>query len=452
MAFALFFGPAWAQRTELKPGWNLFSPEQDVEIGRQVSTEAEKQMQSLNDSRVDAYLSQLARRLAEKAPGVKYSYQVKAVNDLTINAFALPGGFLYFNRGVIEAAQNEAQIAGVVGHEIGHVALRHGTNQASKASLAQGGLALLGGLLGADSIAGIATNLAAGFGANSILLKYSRDAERQADLAGTYMLYDNRYDPRAMVQFFEILEEKSGGRSRLPQWLSTHPNPGDRMQMITKEIERLGETPQSYRADTAEFREMQRYIKTLPAPKEKPKQQGQSGQKPSDTSTQSVRPEPPSARLLRYENKFLQIRYPRNWKVSEQDQTVNLAPENGWFSDSQGKNSLAYGIILSIAEQQKPIQNMQDLEQSAAQLIRSMQQNNPRMRTIKSGEPIRAGRERAWATLLTNESPVGGNETVWLVTLAARSGLLYLVCVAPEKEFDLYFPAFRNVADSLALR
>ncbi len=120
-----------AERTQLKPGWNIFSAQQDVEIGREVSKDAERQLPILNDRRVDSYLNKLGQRLAAKAPGERYPYQFKAVNDSSINAFALPGGFLYVNRGVIEAADNEAQLAGVMGHEIGHVALRHGTNQAS---------------------------------------------------------------------------------------------------------------------------------------------------------------------------------------------------------------------------------------------------------------------------------------------------------------------------------
>jgi predicted Zn-dependent protease len=156
-AFSMALLPALAnaQRIVVRPGWNMFSPEQDVEIGRSVSANAERQLPMLNDTRVDAYLNRLGRRLAEKAQGVRYPYQFKAVNDKAINAFALPGGFLYVNRGLIEAADNEAQLAGVLGHEIGHVALRHGTNQASKAQVAQAPLAILGGVLGSGSVGSV---------------------------------------------------------------------------------------------------------------------------------------------------------------------------------------------------------------------------------------------------------------------------------------------------------
>lgn len=179
-SLALVLAPAaWAAdgRTVLKPGWNMFSPQQDIEVGQQVSLDAERQLPMLNNSRVDNYVNNLGRRLSAKAPGEKYPYQFKVVNDRTINAFALPGGPTYINRGVIEAADNESQLAGVMAHEISHVALRHGTNQASKASAAQVPLAILGGMLGSNSTKAVLAQLGASFALNSILLKYSRTAE-----------------------------------------------------------------------------------------------------------------------------------------------------------------------------------------------------------------------------------------------------------------------------------
>ena len=206
---------ARADRTQLKPGWNMFSAQQDVEVGQQVSKEAEQQMRMLNDRRVDDYLNNLGRRLAAKAPGERYPYQFKVVNDRAINAFALPGGLVYVNRGSIEAADNEAQLAGVMAHEISHVALRHGTNQASKASAAQMPLAILGGVLGSNSTGAMLAQLGAGFALNSILLKYSRTAESQADIMGTQILYDSGYDPRALAQFFEKKIGRASCRERV---------------------------------------------------------------------------------------------------------------------------------------------------------------------------------------------------------------------------------------------
>src|SRR5581483_10390740 len=143
--------PARAQRTVLKPGWNMFSPEQDVQLGQEAANEVEQQLPMLNDSQVDAYLNQIGKKLVAHTPGEKYPYHYKAVNDNAINAFALPGGFVYINRGVIANADNEAQLAAVMAHETSHVALRHGTNQASKQQAAQGLLGIAGGLFGGSA-------------------------------------------------------------------------------------------------------------------------------------------------------------------------------------------------------------------------------------------------------------------------------------------------------------
>src|SRR3990172_6622109 len=252
---------AWATRTQLKPGWNMFSPKQDVEVGQQTSRDAERQLPMLNNSRIDNYLNNLGRNLAAHAPGEKFPYQFKGVNDRAINAFALPGGFLYINRGVIEAADNESQLAGVMAHEISHVALRHGTNQASKAYVAQVPLAILGGVLGSGSTGAVLAQVGAGFAVNSLLLKYSRDAERQADALGTQILYDSGYDPRAMAQFFEKIQ--AGGR--LPDFFSSHPNPENRTKLVNMEVDRLGGNPRDSRTDSNDFRDITRYAQSRPA-------------------------------------------------------------------------------------------------------------------------------------------------------------------------------------------
>jgi predicted Zn-dependent protease len=250
---------ALAQRTRLSPGWNLFSPQQDIEIGRQVSREAESELRILRNAQIQNYINVLGRRLATRAPGARYPYQVKVVDDKGINAFALPGGFLYVNRGIIEAADNEAQLAGVIAHEVSHVALRHGTNQMTKSYAAQAPLAILGGLIGSDTIGGVIAQVGASFTANSILLKFSRDAERQADLMGTQILYDSNYDPRAMARFFEKLQAQGGSRGS--DFFSSHPNPGDRIGNVNQEIRKLG-GQRTYKNDSAEFQRIRRSLRS----------------------------------------------------------------------------------------------------------------------------------------------------------------------------------------------
>ena len=149
LAFALVLSAGIANaQTQIKSGYNMFSPEQDVQIGRESAAEAERQLPILSDREVESYVNSLGRKLAANAGGPNFPYTFKVVNASDINAFALPGGPIYLNRGILDNARNEGEVAGVLAHEIAHVALRHGTHQASKAYAAQAGLSIIGGLLG----------------------------------------------------------------------------------------------------------------------------------------------------------------------------------------------------------------------------------------------------------------------------------------------------------------
>jgi Zn-dependent protease with chaperone function len=440
--------PGLADRTKLKPGWNVFSVQQDIEIGKEVSKQAEQQLVLLNDKKVDDYLDRLGQKLALKAPGAKYPYQFKCVNDASINAFALPGGFLYVNRGTIEAADNEAQLAGVIGHEIGHVALRHGTNQMTKATALQLPLAVLGGVVGSDSIVGLLTQVGANFGAQSILLKYSRTAENQADIVGTQILYDNNYNPVQMAQFFEKLkaeEEKSGGRSI--QFFSSHPNPENRIASVNAEVARMGGHSGAYRDDTAEFHEIQRYLRSLPPPPKTPQQQqgtstgsGRSAQQP---------PELPSGRWENYSNSHLSLRYPDNWKSYGQGDSFTLAPEGGLVPDAKGNAAVAYGAMMAIYEPRADSTGQIDLKSATNELINNLRNSNPELRISKDPAKARIAGQPALATTLVNLSPAGGNEIDYLVTILRPEGMFYFVFVAPEKEYATYASTFREMTDSI---
>jgi Zn-dependent protease with chaperone function len=449
VALALMMTLAWApmaqaQRTQFKPGWNLFSPAQDVEMGRRVAQDAERQLDIVNDSRIENYLNTLGRRLAAKAPGEKYPYQFKLVNDRAINAFCLPGGFVYVNRGVVENADNEAQLAGVMAHEISHAALRHGTNQASKAYAAQVPLALLGGMLGSNSIGAVLTQIGAGFAANSILLKYSRDAERQADLLGAQILYDAGYDPRGIPQFFEKLQTQAKGGG-MPQWLSSHPNPENRVGGVNNEIEKLGGAPPRYKNDSPEFRSIRGIVLALPAPRK-----GTSTASNDTRSTgQPGRPEQPSRRFQSYQNSLLRMSYPDNWKSYGQQGAVTFAPDGGIVDDGRGNAALAYGVIVNIFEVHSDRYGQVSLEDATDQLIDDLRHSNPAVRISRRHERVRIGGERALSTYLTNDSPIGGKEYLWLVTVLRPDGLVYFVSVAPEREFDDFDQAFQNMLSSV---
>ena len=443
LALALVLAPvqtALAERTPLKPGWNMFTPVQDVQIGKEASQQAEKQVPVLNDRRVDEYLSRLGQRIASRAPGYKYPYQYKAVNDRGINAFALPGGPIYINRGIIEMADNEAQLAGVMAHETAHVALRHGTNQATKANAWQMPLALLGAAVGSDSMAGMLAQLGAGFTINSILLKYSRNDETQADVMGTQILYDLNLDPRAMGQFFEKLAAETKGKQP-PQFLSSHPNPGNRMGRVDEEVRNLGGPPRNYTSDSAEFRAIKQYVLNLAPPPATPA-----------AGAPSARPAPPSEQLVLYRNDELELHHPNNWKPSGQASAFSLYPDGGVVRDSRGQAALAYGVIANMFDPQPNNGRSPSIEAATDQLIVALRQGNPNLRVQGRRSRILMDGNRALSVQLTNDSPLGGRETDWLVTTFRPDGLLYFICVAPEQEYAAYDPAFRRVISTVRFR
>jgi Peptidase family M48 len=433
----------WANRTELQPGINMFTPEQDIQLGKQNASQADKDLLILRDSRVENYLNNLGDKLAAHAPGYKYPYQFKCVNDMAVNAFALPGGYVFINRGVIEAAHDEAQLAGVMAHEISHVALRHGTNQATKAQLTSVPFAILGGMLGGNSIGGLLAQLGASFSLNSILLKYSRTDETQADVLGTQILYDSGYDPRAMAQFFEQLQAESKGKEPI-QFFSSHPNPGNREERVDEEIDKLGGPPAHYVSDTPQFEQIKRYVHRLPPP---PK----SGQANGGSSAPGGKPEPPSTHFNNYQNDLLSLRYPDNWKANSSGSTFALLPEGGVVKGSNGQSALAYGIMFNSFQPQTNGGNI-TLEAATGQLTASLRKSNPDLRSLGESRRIQVGGLPAISGFYSNVSPGGSTERDWLVTFLRPEGVLFFICVAPENDFASYDSAFRTIIDSVRFR
>src|SRR5918996_34033 len=229
-------------QTKIVAPENKYSVQEDVKAGREAAQQVAEQLPILRDDGVDDYVERVGQRLVQAIPNefqhreFRYTFDVVNVSDL--NAFALPGGPMYINRGMLQAAKNEGEIAGVLAHEISHVALRHGTAQAGKATPYQVG-SILGQIAGAiiGGVAGQAISLGSQFGFGTAFLKYGREYERQADLLGAQIMARTGYDPRDMASMFRTIEKEAGGRA--PEWVSNHPNPGNRAEYITREAQLL---------------------------------------------------------------------------------------------------------------------------------------------------------------------------------------------------------------------
>ncbi|HKY28770.1 MAG TPA: M48 family metallopeptidase [Pyrinomonadaceae bacterium] len=212
-------------QTRLKPGMNLFSLRDDVEIGRRSASQIERQYRTYNDPRV----SRIGRQLAARSTMPNLPWRFRVVNRADANAFALPGGYIYVTSGMLRRTRNDSELAGILAHEVTHVTLRHGTNQASKAMLAQMPLQILGGRLGGGLVGNLA-QLGLSFGLNSLFLKYSRKAETQADVGAVQLMRRAGYEPQGLVSFMQTLGNRGGG------FLSDHPSPSNRVGRIQQEI------------------------------------------------------------------------------------------------------------------------------------------------------------------------------------------------------------------------
>ena len=255
---------AWRKPGEpLRPsGLNFFSPQQDIQLGQEAAAEVHKQVTVVQNQFLQEYIRRIGKRLAAQPEAGNWPFSFTVILDRNINAFALPGGPMFVNSGAIARADNEAQIAGVMAHEMSHVILRHGTRQASKANLIQIPAMLAEAFIGDGSLLGQLAQLGIGVGANSVLLKYSRDDESQADALGTHLMSEAGYNPIELAHFFEKLQASGG--SRTLQFLSDHPNPGNREKAIEEEIRTLPQRKYGY--ETAEFDRAQAEVAILPAP------------------------------------------------------------------------------------------------------------------------------------------------------------------------------------------
>ena len=238
LAATLTVSVSAAAQTRIDPDTNRFSPAQDVELGRRAASELRRELPIVRDRQTESDVERIGQRLVAAIPGrlqqplFRYTFQV--VDRKEINAFALPGGPIFVNRGMLNAARNDGEVAGVIAHELSHVALRHTTAQATKGMKFQlGALAgqILGSMIGGRTGSVITQGSQIGIG--TYFLKYSREYEREADLLGAQIMARAGYDPRQMATMFQTIARRSGNAG--PEWLSDHPSPANRSAAINRE-------------------------------------------------------------------------------------------------------------------------------------------------------------------------------------------------------------------------
>lgn len=452
IAAALLSVHVAAAQTVIKAPKNKYTPQQDVQLGQEAAAQVEQELPVLRDDAITSYVAGIGQRLTEAIPAdlrhPEFRYTFKVVNVREINAFALPGGPMYVNRGMIEAAKNEGEVAGVIAHELSHVALRHGTAQATKATKYEIGT-VVGAVVGAI-VGGRAGNVIAQgtqFGLGTAFLRFSREYEKQADLEGSQIMARAGYDPRDMAAMFKTIEAQGGSGG--PQWLSDHPNPGDRYEYITREAQSL--RVQNATHETRGFEDVQARLRQMsPAPTTeqatKNTKAGGGGTAGTGAPPSTGRIQAPAGSYKAYnEGNVFRISVPSNWRELPGNNTVTFAPEGAYGTINQ-QSVFTHGIEAGLARNET-----HDLQTSTDELIQALGQSNPRLGRASGYSNVNLGGRNGLVTTLSNVSEAtGAPERIELFTTQMADGsLFYLIGVAPQNDFPQYEPVFRRVAGSL---
>jgi Zn-dependent protease with chaperone function len=443
-------------QTRITPPKNKYTPAQDVELGQQAAKEVEQQLPLLRDNDVESFVDRIGRRLVQVMPSElehrEFRYSFKVINVREINAFALPGGPMYVNRGMIQAAAVEGEVAGVMAHELSHVILRHGTAGATKQQPFAIG-AMAGAIAGAIIGGNVGQVVAQGsqFGLGTYFLRYSREYEKQADLLGVQLMARAGYDPLDLLHMFQTIEKQGGSGG--PQFMSDHPNPGNRKTYITQEASQLRIEGQA--SDPRQFARAQNQLRSMsPAPTtEQVTRRGKqtptrSGQPAPDARNIGTRVAPPSSRYKSYtEGNLFRVSVPDNWREVATSASVTFVPD-GAHGQVQGHTVFTHGVELGFTRNE-----IHSLQEATQEFIDALAQSNPSLRGTSGLQNMNLSGRNGLVARLNNVSDVTGRgETVTVFTTLLRDGnLFYCIAVAPQDEYQAYQRSFQRVAQSIRL-
>jgi hypothetical protein len=457
IALLLTAGLALGQGTRITPPKNGYKPADDVKLGREAAAQVAREMPLLPENGdVDSYVERVGANLAAAIPAEfahpEFQYDFSVVNASDINAFALPGGPMFVNRGMIESARTEGEMAGVMAHEISHVALRHGTAQASKAGspgvqLGAIGGAILGAIIGGNAGDILAQGTQLGLGA--YMLKFSREYETQADILGAQIMARAGYDPNDLARMFETIEKQGGSRGG-PEWLSSHPNPGNRYQRISEESRKLSIAPGRRNNQSAEFSQAQSSLRRMaPAPTSadiaRSRTTGNGPVRNDEPVRGSV--ERPSTRYRTFNaGRYFSLSVPENWQEFGDGSSVTFAP-NGAYGTIQGQSVFTHGVIAGILANASST----DVRTASDDYISGVLQGNSYLRVNGNYQRGRLDNRDALRRRLSGTSPVTNRrENVDVYTALIGGGqLFYLVQVVPADDQGQYRNAFDNIVKSV---
>ncbi len=443
-------GFASAEKTkqrQVKAQKTSLSRDQEIELGKQAAAEVEREMEVVKNPEIERWLNGIGQKLAKTPQANSYPYYFKLINEDAINAFALPGGPMFVNTGLIKAADNEGQVAGVLAHEMSHVALRHSAAQMGRSNtwgtilgIAGAAAGMAGGRTG--DLLGLAVNTGGGLGVASMLGKYSRNAERDADLNGARMLAAVGYDPIEMARFFDKIEAEMGDGAQpkgLDSWLASHPDMGKRVQYVSEDIQFYPK--KNYDTNTGKFEHIKKLVSSLPPPKMKPA----AALKPIEAKPRQDLPQDFADLQL----KDFAVGYPRSWKPGQAQQGggIYIVPQGGVKRSQNGAVEL---ILGGLADYSRLPDETSGLRTATMALLDALQEGDPHLRVERTEYATVGGKRALLARLTTRTSYTQDpDQVVDFYTVIRPAGLWTFALAAPVSHFREAEPIFRQMIQTV---
>lgn len=442
-----------ARQADVRVQKTSLSRDDELQIGKQFAGQVEREMEVIHNPEIESWLNQIGQNLAKTPQANAYPYYFKLVNDDSINAFALPGGPMYVHTGLLKAADSEGEVAGVLAHEMSHVALRHGAAQISKQQTYGMLFQMIGaaaGTLTADKngqcgmicqIAQAGTNL----GENSLLMKFSRGYEHDADLNGARMMAAAGYDPIQLPQFFEKLEKTQGTAAEpkgLALWMASHPATGSRIQYVSQDIQFY---PQhNYAASTGNFARIKKLIATVPPPKPQP------GALILAKQGATARTNLPSG-FKDYPAAGFSVGYPGTWQVGQPQpgSSLYLVPQDGVAKGQNGGVELLSGAMIDYYVPQAGASAI-NLDTSTREFLDALRKGDSNLKA-DSPQRVQVGGKAALRTRLTTKTSLQQepDQVVYLYTVPRQAGLWYLVLATQPSKLSDFDPLAKQMVDTI---
>ena len=441
-----------AKQAEVKIQRTSLSRDQEIQLGKEAATQVEREQEVIHNAEIERWLNQIGQSLAKTPQANAYPYYFKLINDDSINAFALPGGPMYVHTGLLQAAASEGEVAGVLAHEMSHVALRHGAAEMSK----QQTLGTLFGVLGAaaGALTGQSgqcgmlcqiTQAGTSLGENSVLMKFSRGYEHDADLNGARMAASAGYDPIQLPQFFEKLEAKLGTAAEpkgLALWMSSHPATGSRIQYVSEDIKYYPQ--RAYTTSTGSFGRVKQLVATIPPPKPQP------GALILAKQGATPRSGLPSG-FKDYTARGFSIAYPGSWQVGQPQpgSSIYLIPQGGAAAGQTGGAELLFGAMIDYYVPQA-VAAATSLDVSTNEFVDNLKKGDASIRAERP-ERLEVARKPALLTRIRTKTSVQQepDQVVYLYTVAQPAGLWYVVLASPPSRLGDFDPVFKQMISTV---